>query len=440
MKKLIISAVLALMVIGVNAQNTTNSPYSQYGYGTLADQSNGASVAMSGLAQGWREGNTVNFSNPASYSAIDSITFVFDAGMSAQITNFEEGGKKINANNSSFDYIVGAFRLLRRVGVGFGIMPYSNVGYSYKHETVIGENTNNGDSKTTSTNTYSGRGGFHQVFLGVGVEPLRTKTTSLSVGVNGSYLWGDYNKSVVNNYSDAYINTLSKYYLAEVKSYKVDFALQLQQKLSKNDKLTLGATYSMGHDMDSDPYCLVISNNSQTSVSDTATYRANGRLAMPATISAGFVWNHKNKWRVGFDWKQEQWESVKYPVYEVTNSVPSYNMKDNQFQNRQRYIVGAEFCPNENDRSKWRNHIKYRVGFTYATPYLKINGLDGPKEMGVSMGVGIPIMNKYNNRPVLNLSASWTRLEAANLIKENTFRINIGLTFNERWFAKWQVE
>ncbi len=440
MKKIIISAVLALMAIGGHAQNVTNSPYSQYGYGTLADQSNGASVAMSGLTQGWREGNTVNFGNPASYSAIDSITFVFDAGMSGQITNFEEAGKKVNANNTSFDYIVGAFRLLRRVGVGFGIMPYSNVGYSYNHETTIGENANTGDSKTTSVNTYSGRGGFHQVFLGVGVEPIRTKTTSLSVGVNGSYLWGDYNKAVVNSYSDVYINTLSKYYLSEVKSYKVDLALQLQQKLSKNDKLTLGATYSMGHDMDSDPHCLVISNNSQTNVSDTAAYYANGKLAMPTTISAGVVWNHKNKWRVGFDWKQEQWESVKYPVYEVVNTVPSYVMKDNQFQNRQRYILGAEFCPNENDRSKWSNHIKYRMGFTYATPYLKINGQDGPKEMGVSMGVGIPIMNKYNNRTILNLSASWTRLEAANLIKENTFRINIGLTFNERWFAKWQVE
>jgi len=25
-------------------------------------------------------------------------------------------------------------------------------------------------------------------------------------------------------------------------------------------------------------------------------------------------------------------------------------------------------------------------------------------------------------------------------VKENTFRINIGLTFNERWFAKWKVD
>ncbi len=88
----------------------------------------------------------------------------------------------------------------------------------------------------------------------------------------------------------------------------------------------------------------------------------------------------------------------------------------------------------------WSSRIRYRLGLTYATPYLKINGQDGPKEIGVSAGLGVPIINGYNNRSVLNVSASWTRNSATGLIKENVFRINVGLTFNERWFAKWQVE
>ena len=117
MKKILFSAILALSALGVQAQNATNSPYSQYGYGTLADQSNGASVAMSGLSLGRREGNAVNFGNPASYSALDSITFIFDAGLSLQLTNFKEGNNKLNAQNTSFDYVIGAFRAFRHVGV-----------------------------------------------------------------------------------------------------------------------------------------------------------------------------------------------------------------------------------------------------------------------------------------------------------------------------------
>ena len=60
--------------------------------------------------------------------------------------------------------------------------------------------------------------------------------------------------------------------------------------------------------------------------------------------------------------------------------------------------------------------------------------------MSASLGLGIPVMNGINNRSILNISAQWVRMDSKTLLKENTFRINIGLTFNERWFAKWKVD
>ena len=49
-------------------------------------------------------------------------------------------------------------------------------------------------------------------------------------------------------------------------------------------------------------------------------------------------------------------------------------------------------------------------------------------------------MNGYNNRSMLNISGQWVNQNANGLIKENSFRINIGFTFNEKWFAKWKME
>ena len=40
----------------------------------------------------------------------------------------------------------------------------------------------------------------------------------------------------------------------------------------------------------------------------------------------------------------------------------------------------------------------------------------------------------------LNISGQVVNRSADNMIKETMFRLNIGLTFNERWFAKWKVE
>ena len=72
--------------------------------------------------------------------------------------------------------------------------------------------------------------------------------------------------------------------------------------------------------------------------------------------------------------------------------------------------------------------------------YYDINGADGPKEFSISAGFGLPIANSYNNRSILNISGQWVHSSATGMITENTFRINIGLTFNERWFMKWKVE
>ena len=84
--------------------------------------------------------------------------------------------------------------------------------------------------------------------------------------------------------------------------------------------------------------------------------------------------------------------------------------------------------------------VKDIMGYKGSTVLFTVNGQDGPKEVSVSAGFGFPIVNAYNNRSYLNISGQWVRSTAPGYIKENIFRINIGLTFNERWFAKWKVD
>ena len=91
-------ALLLTMVTGTAiAQNNTNSPYTRYGYGDLSDQSFGNSRAMGGIAFGLRDGAQINPLNPASYTAIDSLTFLFEGGVSLQNMNISGSGVKLNA-------------------------------------------------------------------------------------------------------------------------------------------------------------------------------------------------------------------------------------------------------------------------------------------------------------------------------------------------------
>lgn len=430
MRRILFSAVvLAACSTTALAQSGTNSPYSQFGLGAMTEQTSGFNRGMNGLGLGFHEHNQINFLNPASYSSLDSLSFIFDVGMSGQITNFEENGKKQNAKNGNLEYVVAGFRVLKHVGVSFGVVPFTNVGYNYSNSSFVGNSLS-----TSVTNTYSGSGGLHQVYLGTGWEPFK----GFAFGANVSYLWGNITRSVVNSYSDASVNTLSKYYAADVRSYRIDVGMQYTAQLSAKDAVTLGITYGLGHKMKADPSCTVVSKNLQTGVADSTVQTIRDGYELPTMIGAGLMYNHHNRLKIGLDYSLQKWAKIDFPEYSVVNDQPQYALKSGLLKDRHKFTFGGEFCPNEMGRG-FAQRMHYRAGVSYATPYYKINGTDGPKEISASLGFGIPIINTWNNRSMLNISVQWARQSVTGFITENTFRLNVGLTFNERWFAKWKL-
>ena len=432
MRKLILATLLLGTVISVNAQSGTNSPYSQYGLGVLSDQTSGFNRGMNGVGLGFHEHNQINYLNPASYSAIDSLSFIFDAGISGQITNFEENGVKKNANNANFEYVVAGFRAAKHLGVSFGVLPFTNVGYNYTSTEKVGSQFND----ATYTNTYNGEGGLHQVYLGVGWVPVK----GLAVGANVAYIWGDYNKYVSNAYSNSNYNTLIRTYSTQVNSYKLDFGIQYTAKLSKKNWATIGATYSPGHNLGAAADMNIISNNSQTNASDTAFFSIDKAFELPHMYGVGLMWNHNDQWKIGFDYTLQKWGSLKYPRRYVNVNDKNHVLDvDGAYSDRSKFNLGMQYCYGEYSRHFFKR-LRYRAGVSYATSYYKVNGIDGPKEISVSAGFGIPIMNNYNHRSFLNISGQWVKSSAKDLINENTFRLNIGFTFNEEWFRKWRMK
>ena len=414
---------MAATATGVWAQGGTKSPYSQFGVGVLSDASQSMNRGMNGVGYGLRQGNQVNTLNPASYSSIDSLTMLFDMGMSGQFTQFKEGGATRNASMASFEYVVGSFRAWKNVGVSFGVLPYSSVGYDYQsvsRDAVTG----------TLTESYTGSGGLHQVFLGVGWRLLKP----LSVGVNAGYLWGSIDRTVAPSSSVA-SNTLTKTYNTTINNYKVDFGVQWEQPLGKHDFLTVGAVLGLGHNLNNDASMQVVKTNSLSSANDTTQTTIGKAMSLPMSFGVGMSYQRNKRLTLAADFLLEQWGKENFPGY--VNG--SYELQSGILKDRVKVNAGLDWVPNPESR-KLAGHIHYRFGAGYATPYYIINGVDGPKDLTVSAGVALPIVNNYNNRSVLNISAQWAHSSAQNLITENTFRINIGITFNERWFMKWKVD
>ena len=378
-------ALLLTMVTGMAiAQNNTNSPYTRYGYGDLSDQSFGNSKAMGGIAFGLRDGAQINPLNPASYTAIDSLTFIFEGGVSLQNMNISGGGVKLNAKNSSFDYLAMQFRLHPRVAMSIGLLPFSNVGYS------VSESNEATETSPYSTKSLTGEGGLHQLYVGAGVKVLK----NLSVGVNASYFWGDITRSL----TQLYPNTASAYsYIRQnavsVSDYKLDFGLQYTQEFNKKHSATIGAVYSPKHKLNND-YTVT------TQASSTVSQDWDATLEVPNTFGVGFTYNYDKRLTVGLDYSLQQWSKTKFGVNTSDDAVREDFDETYTYCDRHKISVGAEYIPNLIGRS-YLSHIKYRLGAYYTTPYYKIGGKDAAREYGVTAGFGLPVPR---SRSILSIS------------------------------------
>ena len=418
-KVLICACLLLGIVASGKAQTSTNSPYTRYGFGQLSDQNFGNSVAMGGISYGLRNGLQINASNPASYSAVDSLTFIFDIGMSLQNANFKEGNIKTNAKNSSVDYIAMQYRLYNRMGMSIGFLPYSTVGYSMDHENTV---TSDDNISTSATQSYSGEGGLQQVYVGLGFKVL----DNLSIGANFSYLYGDIIHTVGTIFDNANAFSSSRSHQISVSDYKLDFGVQYTQKINEKNKINVGAVYSLGHELNSTGYKFIQKYTSSGAVTSQTADTIPDAFALPHTLGVGLTYVYDNRLTIGFDYTLQKWQDAKF-----------FNEKG-AFDNRTKIALGAEYLPNPLSNSFFKN-VKYRAGIYYSTPYAKVNGMEGNKEFGASFGFGIPIIR---NKSILNISGQYIKVspKMKGMLEENYLRINVGLTFNERWFMKWKVD
>lgn len=79
MRKIVFSIVIFLCSISAFGQNNSGTPYSKYGLGLFPDNY-GPYTAMGGVSVAMRDNYNINFMNPASYTALDTLRFYFQLG------------------------------------------------------------------------------------------------------------------------------------------------------------------------------------------------------------------------------------------------------------------------------------------------------------------------------------------------------------------------
>ncbi|NMB05848.1 MAG: hypothetical protein GX976_05660 [Bacteroidales bacterium] len=441
-KKRIFSLVAFLLItVVIFAQQVgSNSPYSRYGYGLLSNPSLGASEAMGGISYGLRRSQQVNPGNPASYSELDSLTFIFDMGVSGHLAHMNDGSNKRDYYNGNFDYVAMQFPLLRNVGGSIGLLPYSKTGYNFGGVRSL--------SNMQYLESYRGTGGLTQIYVGAAWEPVK----NFSAGVNVSYLFGSFSRSsVVIPVSSGALVTEDKHSYS-IRDLKYDFGWQYQHQFDKNRSVTIGAVYTpsihpkadLKHSVllfSGDPYENPWLNPTQEKLNDTIQ---GASFQLPETFGLGFTYT-TGRLLIGLDGTYQKWKGLEYP--DLLDGLTA----DSRYNDVIRINTGMEYVIDPVSQNFFQR-IRFRGGLSYSNAYNNFSvvnpesglsvGMGSYREYGVNVGLGLPFRDYMTGQYVsmLNIGFGYSRQQpdANYMIKQDMFKISLNMNINEFWFFKRQ--
>ncbi len=431
-KKLIVVFV-AIFAFQIQAQEGTASPYSFYGIGTLKFKGTVENRSMGGLSI-YSDSIHINLRNPAFYAS-DKLKMFKDDG---QLVKFSVGGGysslNLKANSGSekastttFDYLALAIPV-GKFGFGFGLLPYTSVGY--KLESL--------DNEGNTENRYRGEGGLNKAFLGFGYMLSR----GLRIGADVSYNFGKVENSAIafvyNDEGELVQFQTRENNRSDLSGLNFNLGISYNTKLNKKLDLVASATYSPESNLTSNntrSFSTIVINSFsgqefvvETVEADLAAQNLDKTdLTLPSRLSFGAGIGESKKWFVGVEYTLQNTSKFANPIFNIENST---------FENSSALALGGFYIPNYDVFSGYLKKIVYRAGLRYETTGLKINN-ESIDEFGISFGVGLPVgVGTYLSNLNLGFEYGKRGTTNQNLIQENFFNVNISLSLNDRWFRK----
>ena len=412
MKKVTIILLGLISAVMMSAQNNTNSPYTRYGYGHLEDDCFSRSQAMGGTSIGLRTKNAINSTNPASYSSIDSTSFIFEMGVSGLLSNFRSEGAQNTSFTGNLDYIALQSPITKWMGLSAGLIPYSYVGYNYKYTDSIQIPFE--EKYNVYDKTYYGKGGISQVYLGLSVDIA----DHLALGVNGYYMFGNINHYKAVSYNQSELTTTNTVMLSNlyIRSFNARFGLQYHETIGEKHKFNIGAIYEFRSGMNG-------RFEQTTTGTDTLKMNSSELFEMPSLYGGGVTYTYDDRLIIGVDFMYQEYSKALY-----------YGKRDT-LANRMKISLGAEYTHDPRGR-KYVDRMSWRLGAKYNSSYATVNGRQAG-DFSITCGLGLPLRT---SKTIINVNFEYGNIGGMMAtLKENYFKFGLNFSLNETWFVKAKV-
>jgi len=396
--------ILMLMAAATAAQEYSISPYSVFGIGDINFSETGRNGGMAGAGIGLSGRQMLNTSNPATFAALDSTTFLLDLAASARGSIFSSGSNSQKAFTGNFSKLTVGMHLTPFWSAGISVQPYSSVSYKVEKENYIE------GSQSKVITSFEGSGGVTRFSF---INSLRI-SENFSFGADLMVLHGNITKFSGQNY-------ITVKQTSTATNLFFSLGMLYSEEISPGLKFGAGATYFHGGSLHFD---------NETSVTDESGIilyskpNSASAFTIPRSYGAGISLESKRV-TVAADYRYQKWS---------LSHVQNYNLS---YTDTHIFNMGISFTPARAYPKNYMELVRYQTGISISNSYFTIDNVN-PICFEATAGVSFPFRDGTEVSTVLG----WGKRGSLNegMIREDYLRFSLCVSFAERWFLKRMYE
>lgn len=422
-----VGCLIIALPLAVLGQNYNNNPYTRFALGDLVTSGFSYNRSLGGSSIALRPSNQINYLNPASYTSQDTLSFLFQAGVSAQRSHLTTDLSEDNENNANVEYLAMGFPITHWFKFSLGLTPFSRVNYFYREyqpeaEDVAIENR--------------GNGGFNDFYFGGSIQPFKF----LSIGFNAQYLFGKINRSVMVDIPDYTVagTKIKQEYVASNFHYRIGLQLHptFSDKKDQKHRLIVGAIYDLPVDINLKYNSLASRNfpsHASYPIPDTFNIVTDStvRLKIPAKIGIGLSYTFNEKLMISAEYSEQSFSKGIGGMASISD-LSDYSS----------FRFGADYVPvpmSSRERANYFERVHYCIGGHYTNTYISLKNTP-IVDYGISIGVNMPLKNQQKLYTLSTFSLTYeygVRGTTDNgLIKDNYHLITLGISLHDYWFMQ----
>lgn len=403
--------ILIFILLAGFSYSQSSSPYTRYGIGDLKYSFSARQQGMGQLGVSLLDKAHVSTTNPASWSDFNRTRIEF--GLSYNGVSISNNTSSYYTAETEIEGFTFGFPVSSKFGIGIaaGLIPYSRISY---------KTVQNFQSSDTLISDYSisfeGKGGLSKLFIGSSYRlPF-----DFSLGATIDYYFGNLNYYSTLRFKNEY-NYTAEYNL----SYRptgfgitIGFISSNLNEILKAEFLSdirFGGSINFISKLDTDT---ILTTTSSILVDTIAQSRT--KIEIPLRLNLGLSFIFDKNYLVTIDYSSQNFSNFKVAGNEYT-----------QLQDAFKFSTGFEFIPTQQFGMTFWERVNWRVGLSYEqTPYYFKN--TGINQYSVYSGVTLPL--GIDNSFDIAIQYSVRGTKDNNLLKENFIKLNLGISFGERWF------